>query len=110
MIVLIGVGFLAGLITGISPCIVPVLPVIVAAGATSTDRRRPYAVVAGLVITFTAATLGGVEILGLLHLPDDVLTDAGLVASRASRRRARISGDRAVARAPVRQTSCGEPG
>jgi cytochrome c biogenesis protein CcdA/thiol-disulfide isomerase/thioredoxin len=79
MIVLIGVGFLAGLITGISPCIVPVLPVIVAAGATSTDRRRPYAVVAGLVITFTAATLGSVEILGLLHLPDDVLTDAGLV-------------------------------
>ncbi|MGO9341443.1 MAG: cytochrome c biogenesis protein DipZ [Acidimicrobiales bacterium] len=79
MIVLIGVGFLAGLITGISPCIVPVLPVIVAAGATSTDRRRPYAVVAGLVITFTAATLGGVEILGLLHLPDDLLYDAGLV-------------------------------
>ncbi len=79
MFVLIGVGFLAGLITGISPCIVPVLPVLVAAGATSTDRRRPYAVVAGLVITFTAVTLGGLELLGQLHLPDDLLYDAGLV-------------------------------
>src|ERR1039458_1862443 len=79
MIVLVGVGFLAGLITGISPCIIPVLPVIVAAGATSTDRRRPYAVVAGLVITFTAVTLGGGEILGHLHLPADLLYHAGLV-------------------------------
>jgi cytochrome c biogenesis protein CcdA/thiol-disulfide isomerase/thioredoxin len=56
-----------------------VLPVIVAAGASSTDRRRPYAVVAGLVITFTAATLGGAEILGLLHLPYDLLYYAGLL-------------------------------
>jgi cytochrome c biogenesis protein CcdA/thiol-disulfide isomerase/thioredoxin len=79
MIVLVGVGFLAGLITGISPCIVPVLPVIIAAGATSSDRRRPYAVVAGLVITFTAVTLAGGEILGQLHLPDDLLYHAGLV-------------------------------
>lgn len=79
MIVLVGVGFLAGLITGISPCIVPVLPMIVAAGASSTDRRRPYAVVAGLVITFTAATLGGAEILVLLHLPLDLLYYVGLI-------------------------------
>ena len=79
MIVLIGVGFLAGLITGISPCIVPVLPVIVAAGATSTDRRRPYAVVAGLVITFTAFTLVGMEVLEHAAPSLDFLYDAGLV-------------------------------
>ncbi len=35
MIVLILIGFLGGLVTGISPCILPVLPVIFAAGAAS---------------------------------------------------------------------------
>jgi cytochrome c biogenesis protein CcdA/thiol-disulfide isomerase/thioredoxin len=79
MLVLIGVGFLAGLVTGVSPCIVPVVPVIVAAGATGGDRRRPYLVVAGLVATFTAATLIGLEVLSWLHLPDDLLNRAGIV-------------------------------
>ena len=35
MIILILIGFLGGLVTGISPCILPVLPVIFAAGAAS---------------------------------------------------------------------------
>ena len=35
MILLILIGFLGGLVTGISPCILPVLPVIFAAGAAS---------------------------------------------------------------------------
>jgi len=63
MFLLVGVGVLAGLVTGISPCIVPVVPVIIAAGATGADagRRRPYLVVAGLVISFTAVTLVGLE-------------------------------------------------
>lgn len=79
MLVLIGVGFLAGLVTGISPCIVPVVPVIVAAGATASDRRRPYSVVFGLVVSFTAVTLAGGEVLSLLHLPEDLLYYAGIV-------------------------------
>src|SRR3984957_18919321 len=80
MFLLVGVGFLAGLVTGISPCIVPVVPVIIAAGATGADagRRRPYLVVAGLVISFTAVTLVGLEVLNLLHLPDDLLRWAGI--------------------------------
>ena len=35
MIVLVLIGFLGGLVTGISPCILPVLPVIFATGAAS---------------------------------------------------------------------------
>ncbi|MGD0314277.1 MAG: cytochrome c biogenesis protein DipZ [Acidimicrobiales bacterium] len=35
MIILVLIGFLGGLVTGISPCILPVLPVIFAAGAAS---------------------------------------------------------------------------
>ena len=36
MIGLIVVGFVAGVIAGISPCILPVLPVVLVAGATGT--------------------------------------------------------------------------
>ena len=44
MILLVVVGFLGGLVTGISPCILPVLPVIFASGAASglDDDARPY--------------------------------------------------------------------
>ena len=35
MVVLLLIGFLGGLVTGISPCVLPVLPVIFAVGATS---------------------------------------------------------------------------
>ncbi len=42
MILLLLVGFLGGLVTGISPCILPVVPVIFAAGAASgLDDGRP---------------------------------------------------------------------
>jgi len=78
MIVLVGISFLAGLVIGISPCIVPVLPVIVAAGATSESRRRPLAVVTGLVTSFTVVTLVGTEVLSALHLPLDLLNDLGI--------------------------------
>jgi cytochrome c biogenesis protein CcdA/thiol-disulfide isomerase/thioredoxin len=78
VILLIGVAFLAGLIIGISPCIVPVLPVIVATGAMSADRRRPYWVIAGLVASFTLTFLFAAEILSLLHLPEDLLQDLGI--------------------------------
>ena len=45
MIVLLVIGFLAGLVTGISPCILPVLPVIFASGAASglDDEAAPSA-------------------------------------------------------------------
>ena len=166
MPILILIGFLGGLVTGISPCIIPVIPVIFAAGAVSgtstrspgvrrgalggtstnvtpsssptgvaesqskvpvtvgaptdaaiaygggddhgsarrepspgrydTDlasgdqheadrteerrlRRRPYAVVGGLVVSFSIFTLIGSSLLSLLGLPQDILRDVGLV-------------------------------
>jgi cytochrome c biogenesis protein CcdA/thiol-disulfide isomerase/thioredoxin len=81
MITLLGIGFLGGLITGISPCILPVLPVIVAGGAaeaTTASRWRPYAIIGGLVVSFTVITLLGGSLLSLLGLPQDFLYDAGI--------------------------------
>jgi cytochrome c biogenesis protein CcdA/thiol-disulfide isomerase/thioredoxin len=78
MLTLLLVGFIGGLITGLSPCILPVLPVIVAGGATSTDRRRPYFIIAGLVATFSVVTLVSGSILSFLHLPQDLLRNVGI--------------------------------
>src|SRR5437870_2038383 len=44
MIVLLGIAFLAGVITAISPCVLPVLPIVLAGGASG-GRRRPYAII-----------------------------------------------------------------
>ena len=83
---LIAIGIVAGLIAGISPCILPVLPVVLVAGATPAEggrtRRinlRPIAVIAGLVLSFSAFTLAGSALLSAIGLPQDFLRDAGLV-------------------------------
>src|SRR5205814_6576028 len=47
-------------------CILPVLPIVLA-GGTGT-RRRPYAIAAGLVTTFTAFLLAGAWLWGLLGI------------------------------------------
>jgi len=103
MFTLVLIGFLGGLITGISPCILPVLPVIFFSGAQSTgsesvagsdggtavavrtaptlsERLRPYRVIGGLVLSFSLVTLIGTSLLSLLHLPQDAIRWAGLIA------------------------------
>ncbi len=73
------IGFLGGLITGISPCILPVLPVVFFSGVNSTRAARPYLVIAGLVCSFGVVTLLGSALLSALHLPQDAIRWAALV-------------------------------
>ncbi len=80
MLVLLGIAFLAGIITAISPCVLPVLPILLAGSTTTTNRLRPYAIVTGLVISFTAFTLAGAALLSALALPEDVLRDLAIAA------------------------------
>jgi cytochrome c biogenesis protein CcdA/thiol-disulfide isomerase/thioredoxin len=104
------IGFVGGLITGISPCILPVLPVIFFSGARSaafdatataepaphdgpgtvavavkpkrplSETLRPYRVIAGLVLSFSVVTLAGTTLLSLLHLRQDAIRWVALVA------------------------------
>ncbi|OCC12790.1 cytochrome c biogenesis protein DipZ [Streptomyces sp. PTY087I2] len=128
MVTLILIGLLGGLITAVSPCILPVLPVVFLAGGTGRGEDageparspggagaeaggeggtaddsgagrtadgavatapplaparaprnlRPYAVVAGLVVSFAFFTLLGVTIISALGLPQDILRYVGL--------------------------------
>lgn len=77
MVTLLAVAFVAGVVTAISPCILPVLPVIFFGGSTG-SWRRSVAIVAGLVISFATATLFGIVVLNALDLPDDLLNDLGI--------------------------------
>ena len=47
----IGLAFLAGLLTIFNPCVLPLAPVVVA-GAAARDPRGPFALAAGLALTF----------------------------------------------------------
>src|ERR671928_42931 len=78
MVLLLVIGFLAGFLTAISPCVLPVLPILLAGGASG-GRRRPYAIIAGLVLSFTVFTLTAAWIIDKLGLPDDFLRNAALV-------------------------------
>ena len=75
---LLAIAFLGGFITGVSPCIVPVLPVVVAGGSTGTRRARPFLIIAGLVLSFSLAELLGSTMLSALGLPQDLLFWLGI--------------------------------
>src|SRR6266568_229087 len=68
MLILVPIAFAAGVITAFTPCILPVLPIVLAGGAVGGTKRRPYAIAAGLVTTFTAFLLAGAWLWGLLGI------------------------------------------
>jgi len=72
MALLIIFGFIAGAATALSPCVLPVLPIALSAGATG-GRRRPLGIVAGLAVSFTFATVALVYVISALGLPNDFL-------------------------------------
>jgi cytochrome c biogenesis protein CcdA/thiol-disulfide isomerase/thioredoxin len=72
---LIGIGLLAGIGTAVSPCVLPVLPVLLAGGAAG---RKPLRIVAGLVLSFATFTLFATWLLNKLGLPEDLLRNLGL--------------------------------
>jgi cytochrome c biogenesis protein CcdA/thiol-disulfide isomerase/thioredoxin len=80
-VTLILIAVVAGLIAGISPCVLPVLPVVFVAGATTESKsswRRAFSIVLGLIVSFSILILAGAEIVSLFHLPQEFLNDLGI--------------------------------
>lgn len=68
----------AGLLTLINPCVLPILPIILAS-AVQANRHGPLAVAAGLSVSFVVLGLG-VNAVGLaLGITPDLISDIGAV-------------------------------
>jgi cytochrome c biogenesis protein CcdA/thiol-disulfide isomerase/thioredoxin len=75
VIVLVAIGLAAGIATAISPCVLPVLPILLAGGAAG---RKPLRIIAGVVLSFSAFTLFASWILSHLGLPQDLLRNLAI--------------------------------
>src|SRR3990167_10732741 len=75
MILLIAFAFLAGIITVLSPCILPILPIILTSsiGGQNTGKSRPMGVVIGFILSFTFFTLFLSTIVRLSGISADTL-------------------------------------
>jgi cytochrome c biogenesis protein CcdA/thiol-disulfide isomerase/thioredoxin len=72
MEVLLLFAFVSGIITILSPCILPVLPIVLSGGAAS-GKARPFGVLAGFVASFTVFTLSLSAIVRVLDIPGNAL-------------------------------------
>jgi len=75
VLLLLGLGFLAGIATALSPCVLPVLPVLLAGGASG---RKPLRIIGGLIVSFSFFTLFATWILDKLGLPADLLRNLAI--------------------------------
>ncbi len=75
MILLLAFAFLAGVITILSPCILPILPIILTSsiGGVNTGKSRPIGVVTGFILSFTFFTLFLSTIVRLSGIPSETL-------------------------------------
>jgi cytochrome c biogenesis protein CcdA/thiol-disulfide isomerase/thioredoxin len=78
MIVLLAFAFVSGVITILSPCILPVLPIVLS-GSVGGGKARPFGVLAGFVVSFTAFTLALSAIVQALGIPVDALRIVAVV-------------------------------
>jgi cytochrome c biogenesis protein CcdA/thiol-disulfide isomerase/thioredoxin len=69
MVLLILFAFVAGAGTALTPCILPVLPGLLASAGTG-GRRRPLGVILGLAITHTVAIVALASLIDGVGLPD----------------------------------------
>jgi cytochrome c biogenesis protein CcdA/thiol-disulfide isomerase/thioredoxin len=77
MIVLLSFALLAGAGTALSPCVLPVLPALLSAGAVG-GRRRPLGIVLGLSLTFTVTIVGVANVVDGVGLGSDPLRDLAI--------------------------------
>jgi cytochrome c biogenesis protein CcdA/thiol-disulfide isomerase/thioredoxin len=83
MLILIGFAVLAGAGTALSPCVLPVLPALLASGGVG-GKRRPLGVVIGLTVTFTVTIVGVADVVDGVGLGSDPLRAVAVAVLIAS--------------------------
>lgn len=73
-----GVSLLAGILTTLSPCVLPLIPILMGSAA-STHRFGPFALVGGLMLTFTVIGVALGSLGAFIGLDPDTLRMVGAV-------------------------------
>ncbi|MDA8095220.1 MAG: cytochrome c biogenesis protein DipZ [Betaproteobacteria bacterium] len=74
----VGLSFVEGVALIASPCILPVLPLVLGASVDG-GRWRPYGIITGFVLGFSALALAARQLVLLLHLDLDLVKDVSIV-------------------------------
>lgn len=72
MLFLLPIAFVSGILTVFSPCVLPILPIILASGIDG-NTRRIKGMIAGLVVSFTIASLLLATLVRVLGIPADTV-------------------------------------
>ncbi|MBI2018586.1 DUF3179 domain-containing protein [Candidatus Daviesbacteria bacterium] len=78
MFLLIPIAFISGILTVFSPCVLPILPAVLASGIDG-NTRRIKGVILGLVISFTVASLLLATVVRVLGIPADIVRALAVV-------------------------------
>lgn len=82
MFVLVLFAFLGGIVTILSPCILPILPIVLS-GSITGGKRRPLGVVSGFIASFTFFTLFLTAIVKTTGISPDILRTIAVVVIAA---------------------------
>lgn len=72
MLFLLPIAFVSGILTVFSPCVLPILPIVLASGIDG-NTRRIKGMIAGLVVSFTIASLLLATLVRVLGIPADIV-------------------------------------
>lgn len=78
MLILILFAFIGGIITVLSPCILPLLPIILSSTVAG-GQKRPLGIVAGFILSFTFFTLFLSTIVRISGIPADSLRSVSIL-------------------------------
>ena len=67
---LIFVAFLAGILTALAPCVLPIIPVVIGGSVSDNDKKKPYIVVFSLFVSIIVFTLLLKGTTLLIDIPD----------------------------------------
>ena len=73
MILLLGFSFLAGLITILTPCMWPMLPIVLSANIKGQNHWRPLGITIGVMASFAVFTLSVSYLVRLFHFDPNIL-------------------------------------
>ncbi|MBI5621008.1 cytochrome c biogenesis protein DipZ [Candidatus Gottesmanbacteria bacterium] len=78
MVLLVFFAFLGGMVTILSPCILPILPIVLS-GSITGGKQRPWGVVVGFIASFTFFTLFLSALIKATNVSADVLRSVSIV-------------------------------